>query len=374
MKCYSVSLVIIFFFIGTVSSAFGSELWPPPVRWLTYQTESRLVRGRAEVKYQYGLLRRIAKNLPYENTDTEARRHYKENMNRKLLKVSTKLQVRFMADYYMEAYLKPGSLRPVRAVRWKDGFPDVFFDFPEPRYIWMTHAKQVSEGVFKRFGNWVSGGDDENEADFEINGPHRLDVGERLVDLMTVFAQIEKRFTADGEPPDDVFYHVAIKKSMSSVYVARFEPVKRQTISLQVNDEKIKRPALKCRASLQYGAAVVPEAGDSVRSLAAEYLPDKPLKEAQEIVKYFLEGRKMEDWIGEPLILPVSIEVYNRIYEEDEEFEGPFGLSETVYTWFDAELGIPLRVESELYGFNNAVVLTDVDEGYFQFLTPKGSK
>ncbi len=361
--------LLLFFLLGGGGVDFveGTEI-AVPARRLVYRTDSWLIRGRAEVHYRYGKLNRVARQLPYDNTHQAARRQYRAAANRNVLTLSTSIQVRLMPDYYLESYLDPSSLRPLRAVRWKNNFPDILFDYIDEEQLLLTRAEPVSPGFFSRVGSFLQSAP--NEPEFEFLGPYQpFETGGQLVDLITVFFQIEEKFTGKGGVPDKPFFLSAMRKDLKNIYVGRFDPVERMPISVEVNGVSIRRMAIRCEVTLQYGVLMVPRAEDTVASLAAEYMPDLLRSEAKEIVRGIFAGEILEKQLDRPMVMPVSMSVYNRIHEEDKDFRGPFGLSESVTLWVDERLGIPLRAECSIYGIGGAVLLTESDPQYFKRLT-----
>lgn len=343
-----------------------------PERRLLYQTDSWLIRGRAEVEYRYGPLESQARRLPYDNTNAEGRRQYRQAAKREILSLSSSLRIRLMPDYDMRSYIDPASRQPLRAVRWKSGFPDVLLDFQQGSgTLFLTRAEPVSGGIMERIGGWFQRSQPGEQPQFELLGPYGpLAVGSDLIDLMTVLYRLEEKFTGNPHAPTETFYISAMRKDPSNIYVGRFEPVERRKISLEVNGEKITRKAVRCEVTLRYGVPVMPDADDTLESLAEEYMPDRPVREAIETIRTIIGAETMKEHGEKPFIMPVSMSVYNRIHDDDKDFRGPFGLSESVTLWVDEQLGIPLRAECRIYGISGAVLLTQSCDDYFRLLKP----
>ena len=342
----------------------------PPARRLLYRTvDSVLIRGRAEVEYRYDTLQQAARPLPYQSSHEIGRRQYEELADREVFALAAMIQVRMIPDYYMESYLDPQTLRPLRAVRWKRDFPDVLFDFTDTDVL-LTRVDPAPRGVFKRIGGLFTASETEIEM-HDLIPP--IPVGSDMVDLMTTFFLLEQKFTDPDGPPRHPFYLTAMRKGDSNVYMARFEPMVRQRVTLMVNRQKITRTTIRCDVTLQYGAVVEVHSDTTLESLAAEYMPERETAEAVALVEQLLGDETLDQRRGRAMVLPVAMPVYNRIFDEDKEFEGPFGLSESVTVWIDEKLGIPLRAECRLYGISGAIMLDQCDPDYFRLLDRRSS-
>ncbi len=338
-----------------------------PARRLVYRTDSALLRGRAVVNYRYGQWHEIAAKMPYQSEHEQARRLYREREGREVLALSALMQIWLAPEYYMEAYLDPKTGQPWRAVRWKNQFPDILIDFPAPGLLLMTRARPSSDGVISRIGDYLQGSSADPK--FTMRGPiPPIQAGENLVDLLTVFHRLEEKFTGDSGPPTQPFYLAAIRKGDSSIYAARFTPTGEEQLTLAVSGAELTRTAVRCDIILRYAVPVSLTSGDSLESLAAEYMPEKTRTEAVEVIRTIIGHQSLEEWNGTALAIPVSMTVYNRIFDRDNQFEGPFGLAESATVWVDRELGIPLRFECRLYGIEGSVVLSECDPQYLQRL------
>ena len=192
-----------------------------------------------------------------------------------------------------------------------------------------------------------------------MRGPYKpLRTGGMLSDLMTVLLTLEREFTGPDGPPQDTFFISAMRKNISSIYVGRFVPAKQEQITVEVNGQEVQRLAVRCQVTLSYGYPVDLEEGDTIASLASRYMPDKTRNEAISMIRGILGVESFDEYKKESLIVPVSVSVYNDLHDSDKDFEGPFGLSESVTLWVDAELGIPLRAEGRLYGLKVAIELS----------------
>jgi hypothetical protein len=174
---------------------------------------------------------------------------------------------------------------------------------------------------------------------------------------MTVLLSLEKKFTSNNVPPQDPFYISAMRKGTSNIYVGRFGPTKQEQITVEVNGETVQRSAVRCEVTLSYGHPVDLQEEDTIASLASRYMPDKAHDEAVDMIKGIVGAESLDDFANDALVVPVSVSVYNALHDSDKDFEGPFGLSESVTLWVDAELGIPLRAEGRLYGLKVAIEL-----------------
>ncbi len=346
--------------LGTASVAGTEEARPiVPERRLIYTTDSLLVRGQATVEYKYGTLGRMADRLPYDNTHAAGRGQFREYSNQKVLTITGEIDIRFMPHYSMQAYIETDSWRTLRAVRWKKGFPDVLVDFLPGGEVLITRAKPVSSDLMDRIGGFFQTSEGEYIPDFEMRGPYKpLRTGGMLSDLMTVLLSLEREFTGHDGPPQDTFYISAMRKNISSIYVGRFVPAKQELITVEVNGEAVQRSAVCCQVTLSYGYPVDLKKEETIASLASRYMPDKPKNEAISMIRGIVGAESLDDFTKNALIVPVSVSVYNALHDSDKDFEGPFGLSESVTLWVDAELGIPLRAEGRLYGLKVAIELS----------------
>ena len=347
-------------FLGTASVAGTEEARPiVPERRLIYTTDSLLVRGQATVEYKYGTLGRMADGLPYDNTHAAGRGQFREYSNQKVLTITGDIDIRFMPHYTMQAYIETESWRTLRAVRWKKGFPDVLVDFLPGGEVLITRAKPVSSDLMDRIGGFFQTSEGEYIPDFEMRGPYKpLRTGGMLSDLMTVLLSLEREFTGHDGPPQDTFYISAMRKNISSIYVGRFVPAKQEVITVEVNGQAVQRSAVRCQVTLSYGHPVDLKEEDTIASLASRYMPDKPRNEAISMIRGIVGAESLDDFTKNALIVPVSVSVYNALHDSDKDFEGPFGLSESVTLWVDAELGIPLRADGRLYGLKVAIELS----------------
>jgi hypothetical protein len=338
---------------GTAEAGFR-----PLARRLVYTTDSLLVRGQATVEYEYGTLHRMSKELPYDNTHAAGQRQFRDHAEQEVLRIGGDVDILFMPHYFMEAYIETENWRTVRAVRWKKGFPDVLLDFLPEGEVLITRAKPVSSDLMDRIGGFFQSSEDQGIPEFEMGGPYDpVRTGCMLNDLMTVLLSLEKKFTSNNVPPQDPFYISAMRKGTSNIYVGRFGPTKQEQITVEVNGETVQRSAVRCEVTLSYGHPVDLQEEDTIASLASRYMPDKAHDEAVDMIKGIVGAESLDDFANDALVVPVSVSVYNALHDSDKDFEGPFGLSESVTLWVDAELGIPLRAEGRLYGLKVAIEL-----------------
>ncbi len=337
---------------------------------MVYTSGHFLVRGQAEVEYKYGNLRSLAETLPYENTHAAGEDQFRRHLGKETLRIRGDVNMRLMPSYRLTAYVQPESWRTFRAVRWKNGFPDVLFDFFDEEVL-ISQARPETGGFFERLREMFgSGGGGDGFPEFSMRGPFgEIHGGGKLTDLMTVFLDLEKKFTLGDKPPEETFYLTAMRRDSSNIYVARFEPEEVESVNLEVNGRPLERPAARCQVSLYYGYPVELRGGPTIASLAARFLPDKTREEAMSMIREVSRvEQSMREYERRFIVLPVTISAYNRIHRSDKEFEGPFGLAESMTIWIDKELGIPLRAETRLYGFPADVMLSGSDEQYLRLL------
>ena len=307
--------------------------------------------GTAVVCIKPGTIAADAKPLPYRIRRPGIAQFEKRYLHRPLRIASALIDTSIIGRYYLESYLDPETLTPIRAVRWKKDCADIVLDFTAPGEVTVTKAEKTVPGWLARLAQSTT------PVAYDVEPESTGDaVGTEVTDLLGAFLRVRERLK-NAESISRPVYLFGMKKARTSVYCARLDAGETTDIELTVDKVTLQR---RCRAftiTLSYTACFEVTQGLTPEAVWKKYFPERSREEAQELLGD-LAGAPLADCVGQLVAVPVSMPTYNRVFTRDKGFKGPFGLSEAGKLWADAVTGVPVVLEGKAYGIGIRLVLS----------------
>ncbi|MBT3380613.1 MAG: hypothetical protein HOJ57_31035 [Lentisphaerae bacterium] len=329
---------------------------------LVYVAESPLFQGSFTMGASRGVWEKVAKTISYTMPNPRSLGFYEEHRRDEVICITADVKSNLLPHYYAETYLDPKTGEPLRAVRWKQGLPDVVFEYFEPGRVYVTKAKVRDASALSRLQGLFGGATEEVKGEVVVRFlQDPIPVGAVITDLPTTFFRLPSVFR-NPERIKQAVRHCGIRKRATSIYEASFAPHETEALTFKVNGTPLNRRARRFSWTLSYVCPFIIPTSPDLDAIAATYFPGVAGQKVRALLEE-LAGGTLGANVGKTLALPVSPAVHSAVFQRSggDGFERPYGLSEAGEIWFDTRTGIPLRLKGGMHGIQGEARLAHVD-------------
>lgn len=329
---------------------------------LVYIAESALFQGSFTIRAFRGIWEKVAKPISYAMPNPKSVAFYEQHKGDEIICITADVKSALLPHYYAETYLKPETGAPLRAVRWKQGLPDVIFEYLEPGWIYVTKAKVKDATAGSRLQGLFGGGTGVVKEEVVVRYLETpIPVGAVITDLPTTFYRLPSVFR-NPERLEKTVRRCGIRKRATSIYGAAFTPHDVSTLELKINDAVMRRRARRFTWTLSYVCPFVIPISPDLAAIAATYYPGMASAKVEALLEE-LAGGRLTAHAGQTLALPVSPKVHSAVFQRSagNAFERPYGLSKAGEIWFDSKTGVPLRLKGGVHGIQGEARLAQIE-------------